>query len=302
MNIGPLWGPSLRTSPPALDLEALRVGAAMEHIEAHGNLDRFPARRGERVALVSTAVNQGLLVWNRGRGSYELTSRGHRRVRALRRAGRKALRDPQGGSAVHAGMNAVVTAASAVIVLGAAFLAFNPAGSTDSVPAREPGAYFAGGAAAPARAQAVPATQPRADVQPRAVTAAAVTDSKQVSSEQVSSVSPGRGADSSGADGRIQGAETARSPAAAVPSEPEIAPAAAAPAAPVAPAQKTTTNGRDPPETSKLAHTHKRSARSGRNGNVEPETAGPGYGYGPYGGTPSYRHWSAPSASPWWFR
>src|ERR1700693_6128632 len=171
MSIGPVWGPSLRTSPPALDLEALRVGAAMEHIEAHGNLDRFPARRGERVALVSTAVKQGLLVWNRSRGRYELTSHGHRRVRALRRADRKALRDPQGGRAVHSGKNAVVTAASAVIVLGAAFLAFNPAGSTDSVPAREPVAYFTSGAAAPARAQAVQATQPRADVQPRAVTA-----------------------------------------------------------------------------------------------------------------------------------
>jgi hypothetical protein len=221
-------------------------------------------------------------------------------VRALRRADRKALRDPQGGRAVHSGMNAVVTAASAVIVLGAAFLAFNPAGSTDSVPAREPGAYFAGGAAAPARAPAVQATQPRADVQPRAVTAAAVTDSRQVSSEPVSLVSPSRRADASGADARIQGAETARAPAAAVPSEPETAPAAAAaPATPAAPAQKSTANGRDRPETSKLAHTHKRSGRNGRNGNVEPETAGPGYAYAPYAGTPSYRHWSA---SPWWFR
>ena len=270
----------------------------MEHIEAHGNLDRFPARRGERVALVSTAVKQGLLVWKRSRGRYELTSHGHRRVRALRRAGRKALRDPQGGGAVHAGMNAVVTAASAVVVLGAAFLAFSPTGSTDSVPAREPGAYFAGGAAAPARAQAVQTTQPRAAVQPRPVTAAAVTDTKQVSSEQVSSVSPSRRADASGADARIQGAATARSLAAAVPSEPEIATGAA----PAAPAQKSTANGRDRPETSKLAHTHKRSGRSGRNANVEPETVGPGYGYAPYAGAPSYRHWSAPPASPWWFR
>jgi hypothetical protein len=297
MSIRPLWGPSLRASPPAVDLEALRVGAAMEHIEAHGNLDRFPARRGERVALVSIAVKQGLLVWNRKSGRYELTSHGHRRVRALRRADRKALRDPQGGRAVHSGMNAVVTAASAVIVLGAAFLAFNPTGSTDLVPAREPGAYLAGGAAAPARAQAVQATRPRAEVQPRAVTAAAVTDSKQVSSEPVSSVSPSRRADTSGADARIQGAETPRSPAAAVSSEPEIVPPAAA--GPAALAQKSTANGRDRPETSKLAHTHKRSGRSGRNGDVVPETAGPGYAYGPYAGTPSYRHWSA---SPWWFR
>jgi hypothetical protein len=296
MSIGPLWGPSLRTLAPASDLEALRVGAAMEHIEAHGNLDRFPARRGERLALVSTAVKQGLLVWNRSRARYELTSHGHRRVRALRRADRNALRDPQGG-AVRSGMNAVVAAAGAVVVLGAAFLAFNPAGSTDSVPAREPGAYFAGGAAAPARAQAAQATQPRADAQPRAVTAVAVTDSKQVSSDQVSLMSPSRRADASGADARIQGAETARSLAAAVPSEPEIATGAAA--APAAPAQKSTANGRDRLEASKLAHTHKRSARRGRNGDIEPETVAPGYAYGPYGGTPAYRPWSAP---PRWFR
>jgi hypothetical protein len=292
MGIGPLSKISSRTSP-AVDLEALRIGAAMEHIKAYGNLDGFPARRGERLALVTTAGKQDLLVWNRSRGRYELTSRGHWRVRALRRAGRNALRDPQGG-AVRSGMNAVVTVAGTVLVVGAAFLAFHPVGWTDSAPLREPGAYFTSGAAAPARAQAVQATRPRADVEPRAVTAAAVTDSKPVSPEPGSSASPSRPADASGADARIQGAETARSLAAAVPSEPETAPAAAA-----APAQKSTANGRDRPETSKLAHTHKRSGRSGRNGNGEPETAGPGYAYGPYGGTPGYRHWSA---SPWWFR
>src|SRR6266567_2537333 len=121
MGIGPLSKTSPRTSP-AVDLDALRIGAAVEHIKAHGNLDGFPAGRGERLALVSTAAKQGLLVWNRSGGRYELTSRGHRRVRKLGRAGRNALRDRQGG-AVRSGMNAVVTAAGPSepeIVAGAA--------------------------------------------------------------------------------------------------------------------------------------------------------------------------------------
>src|SRR6266852_2023000 len=114
-----------------------RCGSApIEHIKAHGNLIGFPARRGERIALVTTAGKHGLVVWNRSRGRYELTNRGHRRVRALRRAGRNALRARQGG-AVRSGINAVVTAAGTVVVVGATFLAFHPAGSTDSAPLRE---------------------------------------------------------------------------------------------------------------------------------------------------------------------
>src|SRR5581483_1547209 len=97
MGIGPQSRSSPRT-PPAADLEALRIGAAMEHIKAHGNLDGFPAGRGERLALVTTADKQGLLVWNRSRGRYELTSRGHQRVHAMRRAGYNALRARQGGA------------------------------------------------------------------------------------------------------------------------------------------------------------------------------------------------------------
>src|SRR5712692_6293416 len=79
MGIGPLSKTSPRTSP-AVDLDALRIGAAVEHIKAHGNLDGFPAGRGERLALVSTAARQGLLAWDRSRGKYELTGRGRRHV------------------------------------------------------------------------------------------------------------------------------------------------------------------------------------------------------------------------------
>lgn len=294
MSIGPLSKTSSRTSP-AVDLEALRMGAAMEHIKAHGNLDGFPARRGERLALVTTAGKQGLLVWNRSRARYELTSRGHWRVRALQRAGRNALRARQGG-AVRSGMNAVVTAAGTVLVVGAAFLAFHPMGSTDSAPLRKPGAYFSSGVAAPAGAPAAKADELQADVRPRAVAAETVPDSRQVSSEQVAAVPPSGRADAFGSNAGTQGGETARSPAAAVSSEPEITTGAVVPAAP---AEKSAVNDRDRLETSKLAHKHKRSARRGRDGNDEPKMVGPGYAYAPYGGAPTYRQWSAP---PWWFR
>ncbi len=291
MGIGPLSKPSQRTSP-AVDLEALRIGAAIEHIKAHGNLDGFPARRGERLALVTTAGKHGLLVWNRSRGRYELTNRGHRRVRALRRAGRNALRARQGG-AVRSGINAVVTAAGTVVVVGAAFLAFHPAGSTDSAPLREPGAYFTSGTAVPAGAQAAQGVELQADVQPRTVTAETVPDSRQVFSMQVSAVPPSGRADASDPNAGAQGGETVRSPAAAASSEPEIATGAAVPA------EKSSANDRDRPETSKLAHKHKRSGRRGRDGNEEPKPVGQGYAYAPYGGTPTHRQWSAP---PWWFR
>src|SRR5690242_9937721 len=97
---------------PSADLDARRIGAALEHIELHGNLDGFPADRAERLALVSTARRQGLVVWNSGRKRYELTSGGHRQLRSLRRAGRTALQDRPGG-VVRSGMNAIVTAAGA---------------------------------------------------------------------------------------------------------------------------------------------------------------------------------------------
>ncbi len=68
----------------ALDIEALRISAAMPHIKALGNLDGFPAGRSERLALMSTAGRQGLVVWDKSRARYELTSLGERRLGDLR--------------------------------------------------------------------------------------------------------------------------------------------------------------------------------------------------------------------------
>jgi hypothetical protein len=63
--------------------EALRIWAAIEHINTHGNLDGFPAPRPERIALISTAIRQGLVSWDNG--WYALTRAGKRSVRATRR-------------------------------------------------------------------------------------------------------------------------------------------------------------------------------------------------------------------------
>src|SRR6516225_4509714 len=58
--------------PPwaALDHESLRISAAMEHVEKHGNLDDFPGNQSEKLALMLTASRQGLVQWNRGAGQY----------------------------------------------------------------------------------------------------------------------------------------------------------------------------------------------------------------------------------------
>ena len=122
----------------------------------------------------------------------------------------------------------------------------------------------------------------------------AITDPKPVASEPISPPPPGGRVDASGPSAGVQGGEAARSLAAAVPSEPEIVAGTVA-----APAEKSAAMDRDRPETSKPAHKHKRSGRKGRDGNDERKTVAPGYAYTPYGGAPTYGHWSA---SPWWFR
>src|SRR6266851_3049751 len=64
--------------PPwaALDQESLRISAAMEHVQDHGNLDAFPGNHNEKLALMLTASRQGLVTWNRATEGYELTSLG----------------------------------------------------------------------------------------------------------------------------------------------------------------------------------------------------------------------------------
>src|SRR5438552_6788606 len=59
-----------------LDEERLRIGAALTYLKEQGNLDGFPARRNERMALMATAERRGLVVWDRNRERYEVTRLG----------------------------------------------------------------------------------------------------------------------------------------------------------------------------------------------------------------------------------
>src|SRR5712691_13096210 len=68
--------------PPwaALDQESLRISAAMDHLQDHGNLDAFPGGQNEKLALMLTASRQGLVKWDRAGERYELTSLGRERL------------------------------------------------------------------------------------------------------------------------------------------------------------------------------------------------------------------------------
>jgi hypothetical protein len=284
MAIGPVSKSSQRTASPSADVEAFRIGAAMEHIKARGNLDGFPADRGERLALVSTAARQGFLVWNRSRGKYELTGHGHRHLRALRRAGRNALRERQSGG-IRSGMNAIVTAAGVVVVVGGVFLAFNPSLPTSLAIGAQPGAYFTSSSAVPAaiQANAVQGAKPAGGVETKPVPAAS-SGSEQVPRGPTSAGSGTRRADTAAPAATIAAGEPARSLAAAIGSEPEVVTGTVA---------KVADEDRGKAETNK-PHKPKRSTR-------KQETPGPGYGpgyaYSPYG-YGGYRSYG----SPWAFR
>src|SRR6266542_1103623 len=151
-SIGLLLRAFRRSSVPrmaALDMEALRICAAMEHIKARGNLDGFLAGRSERLALMATAGRQGLVVWDKSRSRYELTSLGERRLGGLRTdrpVGQDAVR-----SRMKLGLISVVAGAAAC----AGLIAWLPSGSS-----KPPSALQAGGTSvtgAPAAVSLLPA-------------------------------------------------------------------------------------------------------------------------------------------------
>jgi hypothetical protein len=284
MAIGPVSKTSPRTASLSADVEAFRIGAAMEHIKARGNLDGFPADRGERLALVSTAARQGFVVWNRSRGKYELTGPGHRHLRALRRAGRNALRERQGG-AIRSGMNAIVIAAGVVVVVGGVFLAFNPSLPTSLAIGGQSGAYFTSSSAVPAaiQAKALQGAKPSGGVDTKPV-ASLASGSEEVPRGRTSARPDIRRADPA-PTATIAAGEPARSLAAVIGSEPEVVTGSMA---------KVASEDRNKAETGKLSDKPKRSTR-------KRETPGPGYGpgyaYSPYG-YGGYRSYG----SPWAFR
>ncbi len=156
--------------PPwaALDQESLRISAAMQHVQDHGNLDSFPGNQNEKLALMLTASRQGLVTWDREHQRYELTSLGRERLgmgRALRQSGgpmnlRPASATPVGRSAA-LGSGAIV-AGIAGVALGAAAMALLP-GSSSKAPPRDQAAVTT--AAKPAdTGSAPPQTQAQAPV------------------------------------------------------------------------------------------------------------------------------------------
>jgi hypothetical protein len=64
------------------DQEVVSVCIALQHIKDQGNLDRLPATRSHRLALMTTATRQGLAVWNRSSDRYDLTGFGQQRLGA----------------------------------------------------------------------------------------------------------------------------------------------------------------------------------------------------------------------------
>jgi hypothetical protein len=63
-----------------IDEEALRLAAALEHVDRHGNLDGFSETQSGKLALMATATRRGLLTWNRDASRYELTSLGRQHL------------------------------------------------------------------------------------------------------------------------------------------------------------------------------------------------------------------------------
>jgi hypothetical protein len=117
----------------ALDQEALRTAAAMEHLEDHGNLDSFPGSQNEKLALMMTARRRGLVRWNRRTRCYELSN-----LRRERSGTRRALResdgrtDPPPASAASSGKRwtlGPIMAAIAGMAIGAAIVALLPGSS-----------------------------------------------------------------------------------------------------------------------------------------------------------------------------
>jgi hypothetical protein len=138
--------------PPwaAIDQESLRISAAMEHVEKHGNLDAFPGNQNEKLALMLTASRQGLVTWNRGSGQYELTGLGRERL-GMRQAlqeggpinveesgGAMDLPTASGAPARHWALGSgAVMAGIAGLAIGATAMALLPGSTSKAPPPRE---------------------------------------------------------------------------------------------------------------------------------------------------------------------
>ena len=58
--------------------------AALEHIEKRGSMQGFLTSRQEKLTVMKAITEQGLVVWNKMAGKYELTMTGHIRLEEFR--------------------------------------------------------------------------------------------------------------------------------------------------------------------------------------------------------------------------
>jgi outer membrane biosynthesis protein TonB len=67
--------------------ERLRIQAVLRHLGSGTDLRDFPGSASEKVALVKTANQRGLIAWHKARGRYELTPAGWCELAPTRRFG-----------------------------------------------------------------------------------------------------------------------------------------------------------------------------------------------------------------------
>ena len=257
-SIGLLLRAFRRSSVPtmaALDMEALRICAAMEHIKARGNLDGFLAGRSERLALMATAGRQGLVVWDKSRSRYELTSPGERRLGGLRTLVSGSLRAdrPVGKDAVRSRMKLGLIGVVAGAAACAGLIAWLPSSSS-----KPPSALQASGTSvtgAPAAVSLLPAP-------------AEVASREQPALPEKEPNSP---AGRAGTD--VQAGQLARSSSVDTSGEPQSLAAVAD--------KRVDKKRSDALQSRKLAHTQKKTGRRARPANPDDGAVAPGYGYGP---------------------
>jgi hypothetical protein len=100
--------------------EAGRLGAALQHIGASGDLHGMAGDRSEKIALIRFAEMQHLAVWSRWRGRYRLTAEGRRRAAAFARRNAPARRRSRQWALAAVGVGAMV---AGFIAVGSAHVA-----------------------------------------------------------------------------------------------------------------------------------------------------------------------------------
>jgi hypothetical protein len=81
--------PTIDTRHPLLNTNAerMRIETMLRHLGSGADLRDLPASASEKLALVKTANQRGLIAWHKGRGRYELTAAGWCELAPTRRFG-----------------------------------------------------------------------------------------------------------------------------------------------------------------------------------------------------------------------